>query len=114
GLFRLGELPGEAPGRGAFCEWVTAIAGCFLQFAVEVAGDARGADEDAEGVPGAGHEASDGSRFGSFEDVGKLGDPFILVDGDPLGGGESAGSEAEDGVGQVVQPVAYFFAGHVA
>jgi hypothetical protein len=37
-----------------------------------------------------------------------------VVDSGALGGIEAVGGEAEDGVGQVVEPVTYFFACHVA
>ena len=58
-----------------------------------------------------------GRASASFEDVGELWEPILVIDG-----GIAAGrgfqprrpSEAQDGMGQLVEPVAYFFAGHVA
>jgi hypothetical protein len=88
--------------------------GLFRGRAVESAGYLVGGTEDAECVYGAGDEPGNGTGLGSAQDVGELGEPFILVDGGALAGGEAAGGEAEDGVGHVVEAVSYLLAGHVA
>jgi len=70
---------------------------------VEVVRYAAGGNEYAERVPGAGDEAGNGPCFGSFEDVGEFGEPFVLVDGGELAEGEAPGSKAEDGVRQMLE-----------
>jgi hypothetical protein len=73
-----------------------------------MADDAGGTNKEAERVSGADDETSDRPGFGFFEDVGEFGEPFGLVDGDALGGAEATGGDTKNGVGQLVEPVAYF------
>ncbi len=73
-----------------------------------MASDALGCDEDAEGVLRSDDQTADGSCLGSAQDVGKFGEPLVLVDGGALVGIEPASGEVEDRAGEVVEPAAYF------
>jgi hypothetical protein len=79
-----------------------------------LAGYAVSSGQDSECVSGTGDQEGDGPVFGSFEDVGEFGKPFVVVNGCALARVKAMGSEAEDGVGQVVESVVYLLSDHAA
>lgn len=72
--------------------------------AIEVPGYPGRRDQQAEGEAHAAHQTGNGPCIGFFEDIGEFGYPFGLVNGFALAGAEAFGGEAENDVGQEVEP----------